>query len=237
MSSAAISIAARPAPRARSTATACDTVTVPRDRSGNAALAQADTPTLVIYGDESRDASPMTTLELASDEFERLSLGSSPIEHRDLDRDGRVEALVALDPSQADWFTLRSGRGHDLFARWVTGSGIGVLAEIRSRALGKLQAGAVDTERQPIPDRASVFVPNPMEGSIVIHCGLPASGPVRVRIFDMAGREVASAEEDVAGAGFHSLRIVPARPLAPQIYLYRVETLDQVFRGRFTLLR
>lgn len=220
-------------------ATTCSEVVVPRDRSGHATLAQ-NARTLVIYGDESVDARQMhpAALELGSDEFERLSLGGSPIEHRDLDRDGHVEALVSLDPSQADWLTLRAGKGDDLFARWETGSGIGVLAELQSRVVGMSQAGAaLGTEREAIPDRASVFVPNPVAGAIVIRCGLPASGPVRVRIFDMAGREVASMDEGVRSAGFHHLRVVPARPLAPQIYLYRVEALDQVFRGRFTLLR
>lgn len=221
------------------TATACDTVVVPHDRSGHAAVTQADARTLVIYGDPSVDASQTrpATLDLGSETHERLSLGSNPTEFTDLDGDGYLETLVSLDPSQADWFAQRAERRVDLFARWTTADGSGYLAPIESRVSGKPRAGGQVIERDAIPERVSVSVTNPVAGAIVIRCGLPTSGPVRVRIFDMAGREVANLEEGEQSAGFHTLKVAPTRPLAPQIYLYRVEALGKVFRGRFALLR
>ncbi len=70
--------------------------------------------------------------------------------------------------------------------------------------------------------------PNPFAGSTRIRFEIPSDGArARVRIFDLAGREVASLVDGVLGAGPHSVvwvgRDGAGRPVADGLYVCRVD--------------
>lgn len=70
--------------------------------------------------------------------------------------------------------------------------------------------------------------PNPFRGATRIAFSIPADGPVRVEVFDLAGRRVARPLDAVLPAGGHRIewdgRSESGRRVAAGIYLYRLTT-------------
>ena len=69
--------------------------------------------------------------------------------------------------------------------------------------------------------------PNPFNPSTSIAYSLPEESHVRLSIYDMQGRQVASLVDGIQGAGHHNVQW-EAQDLASGLYLYRIEA------GRFT---
>jgi hypothetical protein len=69
--------------------------------------------------------------------------------------------------------------------------------------------------------------PNPVRASTVLRFSLTAPGPVRLRVYDLAGRVVAMPFDGAAGAGPHELTWNATddlgRPVARGIYFYRLD--------------
>jgi hypothetical protein len=64
--------------------------------------------------------------------------------------------------------------------------------------------GVVSVEPSGQPRRVEFFArgyPNPARGTVTIRYGLPTSGPVSLRMFDVAGRVVATLVDEVVPAG------------------------------------
>jgi hypothetical protein len=78
--------------------------------------------------------------------------------------------------------------------------------------------------------------PNPFNPSTEFRFSLGAGGPVRLTVYDAAGREVARPVDRVLGAGEHRVRWRPA-DLGSGIYLYRLEAGGRVRSGKATLLK
>ena len=76
---------------------------------------------------------------------------------------------------------------------------------------------------------------NPGVGSAVIRYSLPASGPVRIAIWDVTGRMVGRPVERVESSGTHAFTFDP-RGRGTQLYFYRVEWQGATRTGRFTIL-
>lgn len=82
----------------------------------------------------------------------------------------------------------------------------------------------------PYPDEFHLFTPfpNPFNSEAVISFTLPEVSDVSLRVFDLSGRTVATLEDGLVQAGFHSL-VWKAEDLPAGLYLIRMEAGD--FRG------
>ena len=79
------------------------------------------------------------------------------------------------------------------------------------------------------------IAPNPVAQHATLHLTLPATGPVRVSILDMQGREVTRLTNEVRSAGSHQLDWSPA--LAPGLYAIVVDSASERVVHRVTLVR
>jgi hypothetical protein len=84
-------------------------------------------------------------------------------------------------------------------------------------------------------------LPNPIRNSGQLRFGISREGSVRVDIFDLNGRMIATPMDEArAGAGEFVIPLAsPGRgtgPLSPGLYFYRIRTPDGTSRGKFMVL-
>jgi hypothetical protein len=83
--------------------------------------------------------------------------------------------------------------------------------------------------------------PNPARGPVALRWTLSRSGPVRLSVYDAAGRRVALLRDGVQAAGGHSetfaLRDDAGRDLASGLYLLRLEAEGRVLTRRLAAIR
>ena len=88
---------------------------------------------------------------------------------------------------------------------------------------------------------AALAVPNPFNPHTSLHIQLPASSPVRLTIYNVAGQMVRTLVESVLEAGYHTFhwdgRDQQGHPVTSGVYLYRVRTTEQVLVGKMALIR
>jgi hypothetical protein len=106
--------------------------------------------------------------------------------------------------------------------------------------------GTVTGVSQPIELVPSTFTlgnnyPNPFNPSTTIRYSIPITGYVRLRVFDVSGREVASLVNGVQSAGTHVVNWHGTddggRTLASGAYFYTLESLGQQITRRMVLLK
>ena len=78
--------------------------------------------------------------------------------------------------------------------------------------------------------------PNPFTHSTTIEYALPASGPVRLSVYDILGREVATLVDGVQHAGKHAA-VFDGTSLPSGTWFYRLEAAGQVRTGLMTLMK
>ena len=78
--------------------------------------------------------------------------------------------------------------------------------------------------------------PNPFNPSTVISYQLPENGMVRLQVFDMLGREVATLVDGRISAGEHSVTF-DAGNLSSGVYIYRLQAGNNVFTKKLTLIK
>lgn len=78
--------------------------------------------------------------------------------------------------------------------------------------------------------------PNPFRPSTTISYFIPENGPVSLRVFDLAGRELAILVDETQSAGPKSL-VFEADGLSSGAYFYRLQAGGEVRTRRFLLLR
>ncbi len=119
--------------------------------------------------------------------------------------------------------------------------------------LGKIEVNFVlaskpptGVEEQPdahVPSTVELYgnAPNPFNPATRIRFGLPAAMPVRLRIFNMLGEEVARLHDGMMNAGVHHLtwngRDNTGRLVGSGVYLYRLESGGVLLRGKMVLIR
>ena len=89
----------------------------------------------------------------------------------------------------------------------------------------------------PVATAARVL-PNPARGQAVLELSLPAAGPLRIELYDLAGRRravIADEAHAAAGAARYALRASDG-PLAPGVYWYRASTTGATVLGRFVVV-
>jgi hypothetical protein len=85
---------------------------------------------------------------------------------------------------------------------------------------------------------AARVLPNPARGPAILELSLTAPGPLRIELYDIAGRRRAVVADEAraeAGIARFALR-APEGPLAPGIYWYRASTTSTTVMGRFVVL-
>jgi len=78
--------------------------------------------------------------------------------------------------------------------------------------------------------------PNPFNRVTTIRFGLPASGYVSVKLYDLLGKEVKTLFEGYKTAGFHEL-LVDAETLSPGLYWYRIQTPQHSVARQLVLIK
>ncbi len=95
--------------------------------------------------------------------------------------------------------------------------------------------GAVTTARavdyvRPVGSLWTAHYPNPFAGAATLTYGLPEASHVRLRVYDVIGREMAVLVDKWHSAGAHSVRM-DASSWPSGVYLYRLEAGNQVATG------
>ncbi|HEX8385576.1 MAG TPA: T9SS type A sorting domain-containing protein, partial [Rubricoccaceae bacterium] len=78
--------------------------------------------------------------------------------------------------------------------------------------------------------------PNPAAGRTSLRFALPDARPVRIAVYDLLGRTVATVAEGVRAAGWHEVH-VETSPLAAGVYVVRLEAGDTVRSVRLSVVR
>jgi hypothetical protein len=115
---------------------------------------------------------------------------------------------------------------------------------LRIRAMITSLSGLVSVDAQDlVPQRFELAqnYPNPFNPTTTIRYSVPAQGRVRLRVFDLVGREVASLvdEEDMAGSYLINWRGTDnyGRPLASGVYFYKLDGSGQQITKKLILLK
>jgi hypothetical protein len=78
--------------------------------------------------------------------------------------------------------------------------------------------------------------PNPFTQRTTLEYTLPEAVPVRLQVYDILGRRVATLADERQTAGFHTVTWTP-RGLASGVYILRMQAGDQRFTRKLTLVR
>ncbi len=105
-------------------------------------------------------------------------------------------------------------------------------------SLAKYAASTI-TSSEPAPELPSATTltsnyPNPFAHTTTIEYALPASGPVRLVVYDALGREVITLVDGVRQGGAHAA-VFDGTSLPSGVYLYRLEAAGQANTGLMTL--
>ena len=126
----------------------------------------------------------------------------------------------------------------ELFDRALTASEITALYNAGANGKCKPPSTAREGEPTPAPRSAMLEVarPNPFSNLTRIGYVLPASGPVRLDVFDLLGRRVATVVNDTQAAGQHET-VFDGSLLPPGTYVYRIETAGRTESRTVVVLR
>ena len=97
-------------------------------------------------------------------------------------------------------------------------------------------ATAVEDGAAPLQFALGPSTPNPGSGARSIAFSTPARGQVTLRVFDVAGREVATLFDRALDPGRYVARFSADR-WAAGVYFYRLSLGARVLRGRMVVLR
>ncbi|MCG2591128.1 T9SS type A sorting domain-containing protein, partial [Rhodohalobacter sulfatireducens] len=91
------------------------------------------------------------------------------------------------------------------------------------------------TELDAVPDDFTLAqnYPNPFNPTTVISYQLPVSSEVRLEVYDMLGRNVATLVDGQVSAGRHTVNF-DARNLSSGVYLYRLQAGSQIMTRKLT---
>ena len=135
---------------------------------------------------------------------------------------------------------LESGASYDFEVRAVNGIGAGPAASTSSPAQAQSQAKPVSPAALPISLTAQA-VPNPFNPTTTLHLELPDGGLVRLTIYNIVGQRVHTLVDRTLAADYHTVlwdgRDETGQPVSSGVYLYRVQTQEQVVVGKMALIR
>jgi hypothetical protein len=131
--------------------------------------------------------------------------------------------------------------------RWynVTDAGSAIAPQnIRIRAMVTSLSGLVSVEsRDLVPQKFELAqnYPNPFNPTTSIRYAVPTQGRVRLRVFDLVGREVATLVDEEAAPGSYMInwRGVDNKgvPLSSGVYFYKLDSSGQQITKKMILLK
>nr|WP_051069697.1 T9SS type A sorting domain-containing protein [Gracilimonas tropica] len=104
-----------------------------------------------------------------------------------------------------------------------------------SNSQPKNTSNAIDFET-PLQFNLSQNYPNPFNPITHIQYGLPASGFVKLEVFNIKGQKVATLLDERKSAGLHKVTF-DASNLASGLYIYRIQAGNHVETKRFILIK
>jgi minor extracellular serine protease Vpr len=117
-------------------------------------------------------------------------------------------------------------------------------ANLRMRAIVVSSSGLVSVENTgsvPKEFQLAQNFPNPFNPSTTIRYSVPVQSQIRLRVFDLIGREVASLVDQQQGVGSYSVNWSGADnlgvPLSSGVYFYRLESAGQQLTRKMILLK
>jgi len=101
--------------------------------------------------------------------------------------------------------------------------------------------GTVAVDPTPTPPRLTLAAaPNPARGQVELGFDLPSAGRVRISVYDLSGRRIATLADEWRAAGRHALswngRDASGRPVQAGVYLVRLEHENETITNRVTRL-
>lgn len=121
---------------------------------------------------------------------------------------------------------------------YANGSSIHYTYDANSNVLSVVTslATAVEESDSPLSFRLGPVTPNPGSGARNLTFSIPTSGHVTLRVFDVAGREVATLMDRDLPAGHYGAEFATDR-WADGVYFYRLNLDSRVLKGRMVVLR
>lgn len=101
-------------------------------------------------------------------------------------------------------------------------------------SLSGTATGVAEHSTQPLAFALSQNFPNPFNPSTLIQYQLAGAGPVRLTVYDILGREVATLVDGVQEQGTHEARF-DGGGLSSGVYLYRLQTTGFVQQRKMIL--
>ena len=126
---------------------------------------------------------------------------------------------------------------------WVQADGNRDILQTAMITLTELyeQTGIDDNPLIPVAINLKQNYPNPFNANTQIGYSLPTESHVRLTVYDLTGREVVKLCDDNQGAGNYQINWNGAdatgKSVSSGIYFYRLQTDDQTFTQRMTLLK
>ena len=160
------------------------------------------------------------------------------------DQYGRAVRLTPGPRAHRVWFEdlhradgARGFTGGDVVALSFTARSDGTPRPL-DVAVSGLRFGGADGDASAVPDEPSLWapMPNPFSGSTRVRYELAEPQRVRVRVFDVLGREVARLADGDRAAGRHTVPF-DGRGLAAGVYVVRLEAGGRSFTRQMTLVR
>lgn len=205
----------------------CQDVLVPHDQSGRARLEpESGAWTLTLYGSATHDVRSIAGSSILvrsgnSDLFRAAGVATA---FRDVDGDGSDDATFSLVAAGDGATAARDG---GLWVRWRA-AGHDYLASLAGSSVAGVDGA-------PVAFAARVGA-NPSVSRALLHYALPAAGHVRLQVFDVAGRLVATLVDSDAAAGEYVAAFDGRTGAGAQIYLYRLDWQGRRLGGKFVLL-
>jgi hypothetical protein len=111
---------------------------------------------------------------------------------------------------------------------------VGSTFNLDDLTLSGTAAGVAEQSTQPLSYSLSQNFPNPFNPSTLIQYQTAAAGPVRLTVYDILGREVATLVDGTERAGTHEVRF-DGGGLSSGVYLYRLQTTGFVEQKKMIL--
>jgi len=203
----------------------CREVVVARDQPGQAQfLTSPSGRRLTLYGSAEHDAASVngSSILLRSGDEDLFLFSGEPPSLVDVNGDSFMDAVFTMTPTGSAF-----GDGQTLWARWNASSG-DHLAQVETTPLG------IGPEEIAFGVRVS---PNPVSVRASLVYSIPAQGHVRLRIFDVSGRAVATLVDGVVEAGRHTATFEGGRQGSASLYFYTLEAHGRRASGKFVMVK
>lgn len=111
---------------------------------------------------------------------------------------------------------------------------VGSTFSLDDLSLSGTAAGVAEQSTQPLAFALSQNFPNPFNPSTLIQYQLPGAGPVRLTVYDILGREVATLVDGTQQPGTHEARF-DGGGLSSGVYFYRLQAAGFVQQRKMIL--